>query len=60
MNDYTNDLTLIKLKRDVVESDQVSFICLSKNTNINVGTSLIAVGWGYTDIIESLRKRFYL
>jgi hypothetical protein len=48
-NTFQNDLTLITLDRDVETSDDVSFICVSNQSNIIPGTQVYAVGWGFTE-----------
>ena len=45
---FQNDLSIIKLNQDVPESETVNFLCLTNNTSIQPGSSVYAVGWGYT------------
>ncbi len=48
-NSFKNDITILTLDRDVEVSDNVGFICLDQHTNINPGTQVYAVGWGFTE-----------
>ena len=48
-NTFQNDLTILQLDRDVEESDDVGFICVNSNTKTEPGTSVYAIGWGFTE-----------
>lgn len=48
-NSFKNDIAIIKLDKDIVESDSVSYICLNKNTETMPSTDVFAVGWGFTE-----------
>lgn len=48
-NSFKNDLSIIKLERDIVETDYLSYICLDRHTNTQPNTDVYAVGWGFTD-----------
>ena len=45
---FQNDLSIIKLTQDVPESETVNFLCLTNKTSVQPGSSVYAVGWGYT------------
>lgn len=48
-NSFKNDLSIIKLERDVVETDYLNYICLDRHTNTRANADVYAVGWGFTD-----------
>ncbi|RNA11624.1 transmembrane protease serine 11D [Brachionus plicatilis] len=46
---FKNDISIIKLDRDVIDSENLNYICVPTETNTNPGTDLYAVGWGFTE-----------
>jgi hypothetical protein len=47
---FKNDVTLIKLDRDVTfdNNDNINVICMNDEANTTPGTDVYAVGWGFT------------
>lgn len=48
-NSFQNDLTILELDKDVAESESVGYICLTKDSQLDPGNDVYAVGWGFTN-----------
>ena len=48
-------MSILKLDRDVAESEEIGYICISNSTYTAPGADLYAIGWGFTSAYTQKR-----
>jgi secreted trypsin-like serine protease len=43
-----NDIAIIKLSNDVIQSKNVNFVCFNTQVSAQIGDLLTVIGWGHT------------